>query len=155
MAEHQPLTAWHCDVCGELVHKDEENWKREGYVYWDDDRKIGPVLIHKTTCLTREIDELESSSELADFLGPDGLVKLTAFLSWGLVRSTHAGRSPTGCQLELDPDKFVDFFRRVQLPYYEEARARLQDRARWEDLADASEVFPYTHDYLQRVLAEQ
>lgn len=50
-------------------------------------------------------------------------------------------------------DGFIDFFRRVQLPYYEEARPRLATREVYEDWSDASEIAPYLQTSLRRILA--
>src|SRR5262249_32907976 len=110
----KPLTSWTCDVCGDVIERVEE-----GYVVWKSDgaKAADFKIIHQGKC-DHERDDHNASAALADFLGDNGLAYILSFLSAGPVQSA-LGRRPH-CEI-TDFDEFVDFFRRVQLPYYEEA----------------------------------
>ena len=116
-----------------------------------DRRGRAPVIVHKFGC---QCDSLSSSLPLSEFLGADGLAMLTGMLSLGRLQAQH--RRPTQPE-EVEMleclDGFIDFFRRVQLPYYEEARPRLATREVYEDWSDASEIAPYLQTSLRRILA--
>jgi hypothetical protein len=50
-----------------------------------------------------------------------------------------------------DMDEYVDLVRRVQTPYYEEARPRFGDEKTYHWLGDANEYYPYLPKTLQRI----
>jgi hypothetical protein len=50
-----------------------------------------------------------------------------------------------------DFDEFVDFCRRVQVPYYEEARTKFNHPGLLEDFCDANEIYPYQVKILERI----
>lgn len=147
-----PLTTWTCDVCGGPVTVD------DGYVTWShvNGAEHGFKIIHQSRC-DRDLDS--SSAALADFLGPDGLAKLTAFLSPGafMVATYDPVRLNGAAYRIADLHQFVDFFRRVQLPFYEEARASLRSPS--EDmrdlLSDSNEISPYLQSALRRWAADK
>lgn len=82
--------------------------------------------------------------EFDDILGPTGLAWLLALLSPGPFRGGALNRI-------VDLDTFVDLVRRLQTPYYEEARTRFPERAVIDDLAGANEVWPHTPAVLKRI----
>ena len=86
-----------------------------------------------------------------EFLGDKGLAYTLSFLSAGPVQSALGGAPQ--CEIS-DFDGFVDFLRRVQTPYYEEARRHFRDPDLLDDFADANEVLPYLPDELQRIAAK-
>ncbi len=129
-------TSWTCDVCGEdSVTAD------NGYVVWDMDRETMEdhsfSIIHQSRC---DDDTMASSSPLAEFLGPDGLANLTSLLSLGPVMMKRESRDRPPPK---DMTQFIDFFRRLQLPGYEQARPNFQTEVAYERLYDASELYPY------------
>jgi len=46
-------------------------------------------------------------------------------------------------------DEFVDFYRRVQTPHYEEARKNYYDEQLLIDYSDANEYYPYLEEQLK------
>ena len=129
-----PLKQWYCDVCGDVIECIED-----GYVIWKRDdqyREYAFKIIHKVRC---DLKDHSCSMALHDFLGEDGLAYVLAFLSLGPVKhslgQTHHGVA--------DIDEFVDLVRRVQTPYYEEARTHFDEEQVMESLSDANEVYPY------------
>ena len=51
-------------------------------------------------------------------------------------------------------DEFVDFFRRSQTPYYEEARRYFWNGDLLADFSDANEMYPYRVEVLQRLISK-
>ena len=142
MVTLKPLEMWICDTCGEVIEKPDD-----GYVVWNYERQDGAIsnlrkdfrIIHQSRCNNDRINS-PASSALVDFLGQAGLNKLLRFLSHGPIRVHCDGATPP--QL-ADMDAFVDFFRRVQVPYYEEARCHLQNHDVLERIFDSNEMYPY------------
>lgn len=134
---YPPLTRWKCDHCGEMIESAED-----GYVVWEDSASgdAGFEIIHHGRC---DKSGKSNSGALRNVLGSDGLAKLTSHLSYGILKEGF------GQPMIADMDGFVDFFRRVQLPYYEEARTGLLSEQ--EEWSDANEVRPYLQDVLQRI----
>lgn len=114
----------------------------DGYVVWEDSASgdAGFEIIHHGRC---DKSGKSNSGALRNVLGSDGLAKLTSHLSYGILKEGF------GQPMIADMDGFVDFFRRVQLPYYEEARTGLLSEQ--EEWSDANEVRPYLQDVLQRI----
>jgi hypothetical protein len=132
-------------VCGQKVGID------DGYVVWDSDptERVHPFqIIHRGRC---DRDDRPSSMSIDYFLGPNGLVVLTSMLSYGVVH-TSGGRDST--PIPPEPNQFVDFMRRVQVPGYEEAREFLQSEEARDRFSDASEVFPYLQSTLRNIEEE-
>lgn len=143
---HPPLTYWYCDVCGEIIES-----ANHAYVIWrEDDAHLAYDfhIIHQSRC---DNERSPASMDLRTFLGPEGLNYLFAMLVVGPIKN-RLGDKP-GCCVK-DMDEFVDFMRRVQTPYYEEARRKFNDQEVLEALADANEVYPYQEDVLRRVITE-
>jgi hypothetical protein len=142
----KPLTAWFCDVCGETV--DAEN----GYVVWKTDENLKShyfKIIHQDRC--DPDGDYHSSAALKDFLGEDGLAYLLSHLSVGPIILRRNRKSL--CDV-ADIDEYVDFIRRVQTPYYEEARQKFSDSEVREDFSDANEVSPYLPQNLKRIASD-
>ena len=132
-----PLTKWYCDKCGGEIPK------KDGYVIWktgDDLKAHGFRIIHVTKCDNDR--SYIASSALEDFLGENGLSNLLSKISLGPLIKVL--RKETYTQIS-DFDEFVDFFRRVQTPYYEEARKYFkteQTRDNYRDWDESSTYFP-------------
>ena len=137
-----PLTCWRCDTCGELIEK-----VQEGYVVWHS--RYGKLadfkIIHTCKC---DANDHVSSAELARFLGPEGLSYVLSLASAGPIRLNGGSESP---RTPANLDEFVDFIRRVQVPYYEEARAKFDDQQVREDFSSASEFSPYRIETLRQI----
>jgi hypothetical protein len=140
------LTSWCCDACGQQIEKADQ-----GHVIWQwtgSLRYSGFKIIHKQRC---NIEMYSSSAELSDFLGPRGVVYLTTFLSVGPIKLSLGQRSD--CFVDpMGMDAFVDLFRRVQVPYYEEARGRFARPALTGERDDQDESGRYLPETLRRMV---
>lgn len=149
----EPLKQWICDVCGELIASPED-----GYVVWktDGDQKILDIrIIHKNNLVDGErvvgcdTDRSYSLSvALESFLGDEGKVRLLSMFDPG----------PEFCDEYVeriaDIRMYLEVYRRLQIPYYEEARL-YWDRARHDGFfAGANEVWTYLPRVLKSVIEE-
>jgi hypothetical protein len=142
----QPLAKWYCDKCGSTVPRN------DGYVIWktnDDLKAFGFKIIHKTKCDTDK--GYIASSDLEDFLGENGVAYLLSKLSLGtLIKQL---RKETFTQIQ-DFDEFVDFFRRVQVPYYEEARRYFKTELTRDQCSDWDETSTYFPEQLKKLIQQ-
>ena len=115
----KPLTVWYCDTCGKPIHD-----HKEGRVIWQASGGMelpSFKIVHQTAC---DQGDQNASADLRDFFGVEGLTYLLTFLSSGPDNvGDMKGQPPIGKNL----DRYVDFVRRVQVPYYEEARLTFRD----------------------------
>jgi hypothetical protein len=131
----KPLEEWICDVCGEVI-----KGEKEGYVVYhmtdppknsfDEGRpkRHGFKIIHKSRC---DHEDEYASLPLSMVTGNEGLAKLQSWISKGPASESES--------IEVkSTNEYVDFFRRVQLPYYEEARQIFGDK----EVRDWSEYAP-------------
>lgn len=138
----EPLTAWTCDTCGETIAAVED-----GYVIWRD--KLDPLryhdfrIIHQGRCDPK--GPYSSSLPLQDFLGPEGLTMMLAWLTVGPLKNEEPSNRVENFA------EFVDLVRRVQIPYYEQARLRFHDSEVESDMSDANEFYPYLPDTLRQI----
>lgn len=140
---NKPLSTWYCDVCHEPIQDVEH-----GYVIWKSDessRACHFKIIHQLKC---DQNDYMSSAALKDFLGVDGLTKLLSMISLGPIKGAN-GDGPYRDVANLD--EFVDFIRRVQTPFYEEARRHFSEHDLLEDYTDANEAYPYLQDSLKEI----
>ena len=138
-----PLTTWRCDVCGELIDSPES-----GYVIWKTDSNLlshSIKIIHKIKC---DLKDHHDSAALSDFLGESGLAYLLSKLSLGPIMKSMDQSS--FCQV-ADMDEFVDFFRRVQTPFYEQARTKFGSAEVQSDFAGSNELYPYLPESLKSI----
>lgn len=138
----QPLNTWICDLCGQGVEDIDK-----GYVVWR--TKRDPIryhdfrVVHQGRCDPGQ--PYDSSLPLKDFVGPEGLTMVLAWLTVGPLKNEEPSN-----RVE-DFAEFVDLVRRVQIPYYEEARQRFDDEGVQADLFDANEFYPYQPEILRRI----
>ncbi|WP_204037262.1 hypothetical protein [Micromonospora qiuiae] len=140
-----PLKTWQCDRCPDLITDPDMAlvvWRRE------DQKLKGFMIVHKSAdgrdCDPGDQAGYRESSELSTFLGQVGAAYLLSWLSMGPVRGV-----PDTNQV-ADLDEFVDLFRRVQVPWYEQARPHFHDEETQHWLSDANEYYPYIPETLQR-----
>jgi len=139
------LKQWYCDVCDEIIEKPED-----GYVIWlmDEDLLCSDFkIIHRSKC---DIDRFRytSSMPLTSFLEEDGRSYLMTFLSLGPVKYANS----EDFKRIKNMNEFADFFRRVQVPYYEEARRRFNNEKLLRDFDDANEYYPYQVNILKEII---
>lgn len=143
----KPLTTWYCDICGDLII----NTASATVIYSEKNNKASNFKItHKTCIATNNYDNL-LRIELNDLLGEDGLALLLSMLSLGPIKK-HIGQPPYCDVANTDMDSFVDLIRRVQTPYYEQARRVFGKQNLLDDYADVNEVQPYTPEELQKII---
>lgn len=136
-----PLTKWRCDVCGNWIESVDA-----GYVIWKSRARYSDFkVIHQTKC---DRDDHHSSAALADFLGPRGATYMLSWLSPGpLIGDRDDGTGNSVARLS----EFVDLFRRLQVPYYEEARVHFSDPEVRRDHSDWHEYAPYVPESLKAI----
>jgi hypothetical protein len=147
-----PLTTWICDACGDDVTE-----PQLALLIWRTDREADGAwraydfkIVHKNLdgrqCDPGAGSGYRSNLELDNYLGPDGVAWLLSMLSKGPLLGGG------GCEIQpQDMDDFVDLFRRLQVPHYEEARRNFDTEHTREWLSDANEVLPYIPDTLERI----
>jgi hypothetical protein len=74
---------------------------------------------------------------------------LLSFLSLGTIKNNLGDKGNIKVK---DLDEFIDFFRRLQTPFYEEARIKFGSEEILDRFSDASEVRPYQQDALQNII---
>lgn len=113
----KPLKEWVCDECRKTVTVN------DGTVLWNRAHPGNGLLpaFHKDFIIVHnKCDKNEptmpQSLHLVELVGPKGLMRLTEMLSGGPFQP--------GMRYLPDPDfeSYVDLFRRLHVPYYEEAR---------------------------------
>ena len=147
----KPLEEFICDVCGEII-----NSPKEGYVIWRSDRDHDRLqydfkIIHQMICDDRSCG---NSMPLKKFLGVDGLSYLLAFYSLGPLKTFPLPNEFRSKNRIFNNDEFIDFIRRVQIPYYEEARQYFNKREVLEDYSDSNEYYPYLPHILKKIIEE-
>lgn len=139
----QPLTSWVCDSCGDPVGVE------DGYVIWrSSNHKLWNFrIIHKGRC---DDPSFHSSMALSDLLGTNGLIRLTSFLDVGEFHAPDfKDRSADDIRVR-DMAEFVVLFRRLHVPFYEEARSRFHLTLFRQEADGAHEVRVYQRDFLER-----
>ena len=141
----QPLTTWICDSCGKEITD-----PGRALITWSEDSNGQAdrfLLVHKNMdgyeCDPGSKAGFSSSTDLGTGLGPDGAAYLLSMLSIGPLKGE------AHCQVS-NMDGFVDLFRRLQTPWYEEARSKFDDEDTRHWLDDANEVYPYLPEVLER-----
>jgi hypothetical protein len=119
----KPLSEWICDACGEIIRE-----AKEGYIEWQkaDGKKYGFRIVHHAlysprrdgggNCYYRS-SERGGDKSLAEVVGSPGLSVVTSWLDVGAWHEdSYSGPSVR------DVREWVTLFRRLYLPYFEEAR---------------------------------
>lgn len=139
----KPLTSWTCDDCGNLIERAADG---EAWFDRDENDSFGHFEILHKRC-TPSYDQFKST-ELTAVLGPEGQSLLLSLLSLGpLMPQGDLTRGVDSL------DEYVDFFRRLQTPWYEEARryfgnGDVQD----EYSGGATEARPYEPSALLNII---
>jgi hypothetical protein len=142
----RPLKQWFCDKCGNVIDGPEE-----GYVIWKrnaEHKDYDFRIIHQNECDDRAYS---CSEALKEFLGRKGLAYILSFLSLGIVINALGSSAEPDV---LNMDEFVDFIRRVQTPYYEDARIHYRNPEILDRLVDSNKVAPYTPENCELIVRE-
>lgn len=144
---HPAPSEWYCDTCGDKIVD-----PTTSLVVWrldDMGRGYDYRVVHKSIG-GRECDPGNEagflhSLEISNFLGAEGVAHLLSYLSQGPIlggeNSLRVGKM----------EQFVDLFRRMQTPYYEEARRHFACEEVTDQWSDANEVLPYVPESLNRI----
>lgn len=145
----EPLKQWYCDTCGEIIESPED-----GYVQFKRNDKFGYsdfIIVHHKSASPRKYHQkgcyqYSSDCDLESFLGNHGKIELLSMLDPGPYHMIEYESNDTNIR------NWKDFFMRLQLPYYEEAR-RYWDRASTDGyFGDINEIMIYTPDYLKQMI---
>lgn len=123
-----PLKQWVCDSCGEVIEKPEDGWF-EWYTERDTSLDTGfRIVHHRGSCMyndqwLEQQNRSPSDFDLSMVVGHNGLALLLNLMEHKKFRDTK---------------EFIEVFRRLHLPYYEEAR-HYWDRARSDGFLDGNE----------------
>lgn len=135
-------TIWYCDACGNEIHD-----PQAALVTWDfnkDNEKHEFFIIHKGRICDRERGSF--SMELSDMLGAEGQEHLLSFLSYGPLPRRE------GQPKIENMDQFVDLFRRLHTPGYEEARRYFHLEEVRDEFSGANEYAAYTPASMARII---
>ena len=148
----EPLKQWICDVCGKPIETPEE-----GYVVWgtNQDGLVDKIrILHKNNRVNEErtgcdFDRRFSMSlPLEDFLGDEGKTNLLSLIDPGPDFTQEYKNRIADMRL------YLETFRRLQFPYYEEARL-YWNRARADGFFEgANEIKIYQPDFLQQIIKD-
>lgn len=155
-----PLKQFVCDECGKIIDS-----PKEGYVEWeygtDENGKMfarGFRIVHaaytsplkdknKEGCYKYGNSLYRSDIDLEYFL-KHAHQYMYSYLHLGFL---HDPKNEIGCQIDNFPE-FVDFFKRLTIPYYEEARLSFGQALADGIIADENEIYLFTEDVLKSIV---
>lgn len=159
----QPLKQWYCDTCGQIIKQPEQ-----GYLEWRDKKvvaggtsrylKYGFRIVHQSLyspCReTRGREgcyysnaERGGDEDLPSFLGTVGLIEAANMIDLGSAwDATYRGP-----EVE-DLREWAVIFRRLHLPYYEEARFHLEEAKSSTYFGDFNELAFYLPETLKEII---
>tara|TARA_Y100000588_G_scaffold201434_1_gene215043 strand:- start:58 stop:552 length:495 start_codon:yes stop_codon:yes gene_type:complete len=151
-----PLRQWICDQCGEVIQKPED-----GYLEWirnPEGLYEGFKIVHHKTAspLQYENDGCFHYTNAPDrhdlhldaFIGNAGLPKLLSLVDNGCIADPF---DETGIKV-ANMREYMELFRRLQLPYYEEARLHFSSALDDGEFDGHSEYASFTSDTLKRII---
>ena len=137
----KPLEEFYCDTCGGLIET-----PKNGYLVFDsnEERKYHSFKIvhHQQRCIT----ELPRSYSLERILSTDGLGILMSWVHLGSLEERDVSEVAS-------PKEFAEFFKRLHLPYYEEAR-KYFSLARRDGMLDGNSIGWHSPNTLKDIIAE-
>lgn len=116
MPKLRPLIDFVCDTCHTVV-----DGTQGGYVEWIENNNIAGqfrIAHNSHHCLVHGNNYGRKDTNLSDFLGPYKMPYILSFLDVGPVLDPNF-RSGNGIS---DVRNYVEFVRRITIPFYEEAR---------------------------------
>lgn len=152
----KPLQQWICDTCNQIIQS-----PNDGCIEWlSDDNCIqyGFKIIHNATCSPKYppsscyqyIDiPHQADAPLEYFVGPKGVAYLLSFLDVGPYHDPNF----SGPWVK-DVREFIEFMRRLTLPFYEEARLYWHNALEEGYFGDANEISVYLPETLESLIAK-
>lgn len=147
----KPLEQFYCDTCGELI-----NTVEEGYVEWlsstdYSSRQITnqefSIIHNKRECSSRNRNDSQQSASLKDFTKEKGLVNLLSKIDCGPIHNPNFN-GPNISEFRI----YLEFMRRLTLPYYEEARKYWTEAVGDGYFNDMNEIKIYLPDTLKGLI---
>ena len=141
----KPLRQWICDQCGEIINSAET-----GTVEWiceaHSKNKGFRIVHHRSSSPDAESSDCYHHTRhpgrrflhLSSFLGAQGLILLYSFLDRGKLHDPVS----VGPHIS-DIREFVEFMRRLTIPYYEEARLHWSKASAEGFFEGANEIVTY------------
>lgn len=149
----KPLEQFICDVCGEVI-----TLPAKGVVVWAqvEDKTDGRSLDVNFRIVHKNLkghgsgcdDNQGLHTELTNVVGLDGMVYLTSFLNNGPFIDREGTDKPDVGNM----GQFVDLFRRLQLPKYEEARQYFGVDEVQEEMSGRNELQPFSQAGLEAII---
>lgn len=150
----KPLEEWVCDTCGKTIEEVDQGW-----VEWlsnDAGYAADFRICHKSassplpgSCQRHLENPGIQDLSLDDFVGPKGLVTMLSFVDPG---ATFEPEYP-GHRVR-DLREWTELFRRLHLPYYEEARLHWDAAVDDGYFSGANEVWMYLPETLKDLIEE-
>ena len=153
----RPLKQWICDFCGEVIASPVDGW-----LEWLDDadhRAHEFKIVHhfpaspqretrSNGCYHYSKHPDRADMHLDSFLGADGLAYLLSFIDIGYKEIPSHREGPR----VRSTREWAELFRRLQLPYYEEARL-YWDRAESDGFfGGCNQIWPYLEGNLAEIV---
>jgi hypothetical protein len=138
----KPLAKWQCDNCQQPVTGE------TGFLEWIEEEDLSKPLARRFYIVHNKIGCLHHSehvgrrdNHLHYYLGTDGLQKLLEI----------AGNAARGKRAVSDMIEFVEIIRRLQVPYFEQARLHFKQYASDQALDDPAPLNWTTVDELKHI----
>lgn len=151
---HKPLTGWRCDKCGQRV--DAQN----GWLEWEAGEGKGPRnfrIVHnwvypdKRDCFFHTSSPGRKDNHLHYYLGVEGQQALLTLLYPGDFFTEHF----TGGEWDYpNIPEFAEVFRRLHVPFYEEARPYLGEAYSNGEMDGANESTITGSEFCKRIYKE-
>lgn len=148
----KPLQQWYCDTCGGIIEKPED-----GYVQFKREVIDGVpkytdfIIVHHKTKSPRATRhgcyKYDNDNDLKEYLGDRGKIQLLNILDPGEYHM------PDFILLTNNVRAWREFFMRLQIPYYEEAR-RYMEQGRIDGIVgyDENELGMYLPERLKKIV---
>ena len=143
----RPLEQWVCDECGEIIQE-----PKHGYVEWlsgfaTGEGPHGFRIVHHAprspqqphgNCYRYSRSPGRQDLPVTDFLGESGIPLILSLIDVGRYHDPDRKARPA-----KDAREWADLYRRLHLPYFEEARRHWDRASRDGYFAEANELWVY------------
>lgn len=150
----EPLQQFICDTCGQIIQRPEEGWLEWLYDIENQTVEDFRIVHHK---MSSPLDGREGCYQHGDSLNraDDHLHNIQRLLIPELLMHLDIGpyHAPDGPTNRVrDMRNYVEVFRRLTIPYYEEARIFWDQAIANGDFAGYNELTPYIEDSLREII---
>lgn len=157
----EPLKQFYCDECGEIIES-----PKDGFVEWLQiyDEETGKITVSGFRIIHRSVKSpfISTSKEGCYKYGDndyrmDNELTHTLKLSHQLIYSyldlgfVHDAEGKIGSRV-VDYKSFVDFAKRLTIPYYEEARKYFTNALQDGQFSDSNEIGLFSEETLKSII---